>query len=284
VTRALTPNEVLLLNRSSAFDVGHTLVHLAIRFHREELLPRLLAQISSSDPSGIKCVPSYIAPDLAADIRRHFTATLRIRKAPFNCHYVNEHATFSLPAEIEELPVTVQEQLYDELLDKDAQQQLENPPPALNWSMEVISRLGSRLMVLWNRSAGDCLLDSCMQATWGVFDKDNLLRRALSDSLHQCGNVFYPRWKEYEMIQAALLHFTLEEAQWEEDWATLLSLASQPGASLEQLHIFVLAHIFRRPIIIYGVKNVKSFRGEDIGFARFEGEFFALFVETVEYF
>lgn len=126
-------------------------------------------------------------------------------------------------------------------------------------------------MVLWNRSAGDCLLDSCMQASWGVFDRDNILRRALSDSMHQCGNLFYPRWKEYEMLQAALLHFTLEETQWEEDWATLLTLASQPGASLEQLHIFVLAHIFRRPIIVYGVKYVKSFRGEDIGYARFEG-------------
>jgi ubiquitin thioesterase ZRANB1 len=111
-----------------------------------------------------------------------------------------------------------------------------------------------------------------MQASWGVFDRDNILRRALSDSLHQCGNLFYPRWKEYEMLQAALLHFALEEAQWEDDWSTLLSLASQPGASLEQLHIFVLAHIFRRPIIVYGVKYVKSFRGEDIGYARFEGE------------
>lgn len=29
--RQLTHSEVLLLNRSSAFDVGHTLVHLAIR-------------------------------------------------------------------------------------------------------------------------------------------------------------------------------------------------------------------------------------------------------------
>lgn len=84
---------------------------------------------------------------------------------------------------------------------------------------------------------------------------------------------FYTRWKEYEMIQAALLHFTLEETQWEEDWATLLSLASQPGSSLEQLHIFALAHILRRPIVVYGVKYVKSFRGEDIGYARFEGEF-----------
>lgn len=84
---------------------------------------------------------------------------------------------------------------------------------------------------------------------------------------------FYPRWKEYEMTQAALLHFTLEETQWDEDWSTLLSLASQPGSSLEQLHIFALAHILRRPIVVYGVKYVKSFRGEDIGYARFEGNF-----------
>lgn len=73
------------------------------------------------------------------------------------------------------------------------------------------------------------------------------------------------------MAQAALLHFTLEETQWEEDWSQLLSLASQPGSSLEQLHIFALAHILRRPIVVYGVKYVKSFRGEDIGYARFEG-------------
>jgi len=81
------------------------------------------------------------------------------------------------------------------------------------------------------------------------------------------------------MLQAALLHFTLEETQWEEDWGTLLTLASQPGASLQQLHIFVLAHIFRRPIIVYGVKYVKSFRGEDIGYARFEGLYLPLLWE-----
>lgn len=31
-TRALTANECLLLNRNSAFDTGHTLIHLAIRY------------------------------------------------------------------------------------------------------------------------------------------------------------------------------------------------------------------------------------------------------------
>lgn len=187
--RALTHSEVNLLNHNNiAFDVGHTLIHLAIRFHRDEMLPMLLVQISGSGP-GIKRVPSYVAPDLASDIRRHFAHSLRIRKASFSCQYVTEHATFSLPADIEELPLALQEQLYEELLDRDAQKQLEMPPPALNWSLEITERLGSRLMVLWNRSAGDCLLDSAMQATWGVFDRDNTLRRALADSLHQCGHL-----------------------------------------------------------------------------------------------
>ncbi|XP_015038759.2 ubiquitin thioesterase trabid [Drosophila pseudoobscura] len=274
--RSLTSNEIAALNRNSAFDVGHTLIHLAIRFHREEMLPMLLAQISGSGP-GIKRVPSYVAPDLAADIRRHFANTLRLRKSGLPCHYVQKHATFALPAEIEELPIPIQEQLYDELLDRDAQKQLETPPPALNWSLEITARLSSRMFVLWNRSAGDCLLDSAMQATWGVFDRDNILRRTLADTLHQCGHVFFTRWKEYEMLQASMLHFTLEESQWEDDWSTLLSLASQPGSSLEQLHIFALAHILRRPIIVYGVKYVKSFRGEDIGYARFEGVYLPLF-------
>lgn len=47
----------------------------------------------------------------------------------------------------------------------------------------------------------------------------------------------------------------------------------QPGSSLEQTHIFVLAHILRRPIIVYGVKYYKSFRGETLGYTRFQGKF-----------
>ncbi|XP_022918040.1 ubiquitin thioesterase trabid [Onthophagus taurus] len=273
--RTLTASEVAILNRSSAFDVGHTLVHLAIRFQREDMLAILLSQIEGSG-SGVKRVPSYVAPDLAADIRRHVTSTIRQRKGSFACNFVTELTTFSLPAEIELLPTPVQEQLFTELLDKDAQEQLESEPAVINWSLELTVRLGSRLYALWNRSAGDCLLDSVMQATWGVFDRDNTLRRALAESLSQGGHMFYPRWKEYEASQASFLQYSLEEGQWEEDWTSLLSLASQPGTSLEQLHVFALAHILRRPIIVYGVKYVKSFRGEALGYARFEGVYLPL--------
>ncbi|CAH2005090.1 unnamed protein product [Acanthoscelides obtectus] len=276
--RTLTSSEVAILNRNSAFDVGHTLVHLAIRFQREDLLAVLLSQIEGSG-SGVKRVPSYVAPDIAADIRRHFASTIRLRKGNFPCNFVTEFPTFSLPADVDELPSTVQDQLFSELLDKDAQAELESDPAVINWSLDVTLRLGSRLYALWNRSAGDCLLDSVMQATWGVFDRDNTLRRALAESLAEGGHVFYPRWKEYEQCHASFLQYSLDETQWEDDWNGLISLAGQPGTSLEQLHVFALAHILRRPIIVYGVKYVKSFRGEAIGYARYEGVYLPLLWE-----
>jgi ubiquitin thioesterase ZRANB1 len=148
----------------------------------------LLSQIEGSG-SGVKRVPSYVAPDLAADIRRHFASTLRQRKGNFPCSFVTELQTFALPAEVDELPGPVQEQLFTELLDKDVQEQLESDPAVINWSLELTVRLGSKLYALWNRSAGDCLLDSVMQATWGVFDRENTLRRALAESLSQGGHV-----------------------------------------------------------------------------------------------
>ena len=106
--------------------------------------------------------------------------------------------------EIEDLPPGTQEQLYNELMDRDVQKELEEDVEgrsnfssresndqslnsAINWSVEIRGRLGSRLYALWNRSAGDCLLDSVLQATWGVFDRDNTLRRAMAESLHEAG-------------------------------------------------------------------------------------------------
>lgn len=46
IARQLTADEVQLLNRSSAFDVGFTLVHLAIRFQRQDMLAILLTEVT----------------------------------------------------------------------------------------------------------------------------------------------------------------------------------------------------------------------------------------------
>lgn len=92
-----------LLNRTNVYEAGHTLVHLAIRFHREDMLARLLSHFeadslpATNGGRGVKYVPSYVAPDLASAIRRHVSQALRQRKGPFPCFYLAEWATYSLP-------------------------------------------------------------------------------------------------------------------------------------------------------------------------------------------
>lgn len=82
---------------------------------------------------------------------------------------------------------------------------------------------------------------------------------------------FYKRWKEEEQRQAHLQGFSIGEDQLQQDWAAVLALADQKRKSLEQIHVFALAHILRRPIVVYGVKVVKNYRGENLGFVNFEG-------------
>ena len=110
-------------------------------------------------------------------------------------------------------------------------------------------------------------------------------------SIHPCSYSFsyplfrfYIKWKEAELQQSHAQGFSLDEDQLKADWSSILSLADQKGKSLEQAHIFVLSHILRRPIIVYGVKIVKNFRGEKLGLVNFEGEFKFILVMSVKYY
>ncbi|RTG91303.1 uncharacterized protein DC041_0011135 [Schistosoma bovis] len=105
--------------------------------------------------------------------------------------------------------------------------ELEDEAKAINWWFIPGQKQSSRLFALWNRTAGDCLLDSVLQACWGVFDRENCLRRTLADSLQNCEANFYPRWRDYEALQAAC-HYILDEDQCRRDWENVLTAACQP--------------------------------------------------------
>ena len=105
------------------------------------------------------------------------------------CYYVNESHTFTLPNEIEDFSLRVQHILFDELLDREVQQELEIENRIINWNVDLCKRLNSKLYPLWNRHSGDCLLDSVFQACYGVFDTNNILRRIMAESLEQYSNL-----------------------------------------------------------------------------------------------
>ena len=194
-------------------------LNLFTRFQHQETLAMLLSHLDcSNSASVVKRVPSYVAPDLDQDIRNYVMGTIRYGKGNFRCNFSSEIATFTLPAGtcnihiiqrqydyvwtsnpthshcllifegIHELAPDTRETLYDEILDHDVQKELESGQ-FINWSPEVTVQLKSRLYALWNRSAGDCLLDSVLQATWGIFDKDNRLRQSLANSLRESASL-----------------------------------------------------------------------------------------------
>eukprot|EP00794_Sanderia_malayensis_P005119 gene5119-5768_t len=275
-TRKLTREDLLVLNEPEHFEVGHTLVHLAICFQREDILRILLRPEVPS--RALKRLPSHICPELAAAIRKQVAYSLRQKKGGFQCLFFTDKLTFYLPGEIHNFDLRIQQQIFGEMLDFDVQNVLEEEF-LINWSSELIGHCSSRIYPLWNRAAGDCLLDSVLQATWGVLDRENILRRAMFESLNEGQKRFFPRWKEAEQIQASEMNYSLDDNQWKQDWINTVSLAATAGTSLEQTHVFVLAHILRRPIIVYAVKYVKSRKGETIDYARFEGVYLPLLWE-----
>ncbi len=96
-SRQLTAEEACV--RPSAFEAGYTLVHLAIRFQREDMLPLLLTVPQGSELQGArKRMPPQVAPDMATEILREISLGLRQRKGDFPCYFVKDAPTFVLPA------------------------------------------------------------------------------------------------------------------------------------------------------------------------------------------
>lgn len=82
------------------------------------MLAILLTEVSQQ---AAKCIPAMVCPELTEQIRREVAASLHQRKGDFTCYILTDLVTFTLPADIEDLPPTVQEKLFDEVLDKDVQ-------------------------------------------------------------------------------------------------------------------------------------------------------------------
>ncbi|CAH8849681.1 unnamed protein product [Trichobilharzia szidati] len=261
-------------NRKLSNSLTGNQIHPALQL----LFNRTPGGMNKTQVSRSKWMPCQASPHIAGELRDLLAKTVKHRKGDFPCAYFSEWGTFALPHSITKFPAPVKQLLLSELCDMQAQSELEDDAKAINWWFIPGQKQSNRLFALWNRTAGDCLLDSVLQACWGVFDRENCLRRALAESLQNCEANFYPRWRDYEALQAAC-HYILDEDQCQRDWENVLAAACQPREALEQIHIFALSHVLRRPIIVYGVKYIKNYRGEPIGIANFQGIYLPLLWE-----
>ncbi|XP_038623944.1 tumor necrosis factor alpha-induced protein 3 isoform X1 [Tachyglossus aculeatus] len=150
------------------------------------------------------------------------------------------------------------------LVDRGLQASLEDKKK-LNWCREV-----RRLVALKTNGDGNCLMHAASQYMWGVQDTDLVLRKTLFGTLKETDTRnFKFRWqnesiKSQEFVETGLRYDT---RNWDEEWENLVQMASADTSvsrsalqynSLEEIHIFVLANILRRPIIIISDKMLRS--------------------------
>ncbi|XP_033633948.1 OTU domain-containing protein 7A-like isoform X2 [Asterias rubens] len=181
----------------------------------------------------------------------------------------------------------------------------------LNWWADC--KACSRLWPMATTGDGNCLLHAASLGMWGFHDRQLTLRKALylfltenphSQQMEKLKRRW--RWQQTEVNKKSGLVYS--EAEWEEEWKALLRLASaEPRTplsggtrsslptlseekpptptdlgeeltyeSLEEFHVFVLAHILRRPIIIVSDTMLRDADGEAFAPISFGGIYLPL--------
>ncbi|XP_076076930.1 uncharacterized protein LOC143047640 [Mytilus galloprovincialis] len=159
------------------------------------------------------------------------------------------------------------------ILDTDIRQELQDNK-VINWC-----RSAKTLYPLKTKGDGNCLLHAVSMCLWGLEDDNLLLRRLLYVSLVQDSSTqknFQRRWllRQRRMNQERPFGFNaqLDKNEWEREWETITNAAIDqqnreaflPYDTLEAVHLYVLANILRRPIIVLASKNVRSVYGNSV--------------------
>jgi len=125
---------------------------------------------------------------------------------------------------------------------------------------------------------GNCCLHAISLALWGIQDRVGTLRKALQGMMTSKERFFHKRWLEQEKAwdaedakiigdQSAI---DRPEEEWKKEWEDLKDRCGRNGAFLTQIHLFVLVHVIRRPIIVF------SHTEQDDSLCRFRGIYLPL--------
>ncbi|CAD5206302.1 unnamed protein product [Bursaphelenchus okinawaensis] len=161
----------------------------------------------------------------------------------------------------------------------------------LNWWCS--QNASQRLWPLVTTGDGNCLLHAASLGIWGIHDRQLNLRQALYDVLTQDNrrNSFYRRWRWLESKSNLQSELVLTEDEWEKEWKSVIDLASatprpntegNPGCneqvyeSLECIHVYALAQVLRRPIIVVADTVLRNANGEELAPIPFGGVYLPL--------
>ncbi|XP_022081813.1 tumor necrosis factor alpha-induced protein 3-like [Acanthaster planci] len=222
-------------------------------------------------------------PNKIADAKPNITSRLRCRvREEIEQHrhddvlprFFLHMATFTslLPPHWESFPPELKMFLEKEMFDPVLLYILEREG-LMNWCPSV-----RKVYPLITPGDGNCLLHAVSLAMWGIEDDELVLRTALFRLLRDDKNERNRlRWQRERMrVDSAipgsgLVYNTIE---WESEWDMIKTMASPerrlttaqglPYESLEQFHIFMLANMLRRPIIVVAQDMMRSQLGHSL--------------------
>lgn len=156
--------------------------------------------------------------------------------------------------------------ISDELFDKYTLTELEKCG-ALNWCPGVAA-----MMPLHTSGDGNCLMHAASLFMWGYHDRRLELRRAVYDALVKgVRGQICERWRKFREHHnkncSNSMQVSFDSTTWDAEWMQVVDVAcprsfDQRFESLEELHIFVLANVLRRPIVVLSQHTLYSVTGE----------------------
>ncbi|KAJ8372480.1 hypothetical protein AAFF_G00289250 [Aldrovandia affinis] len=178
----------------------------------------------------------------------------------------------------------------------------------LNWWTRVGASCQS-LLPLATSGDGNCLLHAASLGMWGFHDRDLMLRKSLYALMDRGGerDALQRRWRWQQTQQNKESGLVYTEDEWQKEWNELLKLASSEPRihysttnnsssncngtdsseepvyeSLEELHVFVLAHVLRRPIVVVADTMLRDSGGEAFAPIPFGGIYLPLEVPAIK--
>ncbi|XP_025941558.1 OTU domain-containing protein 7B isoform X1 [Apteryx mantelli] len=155
----------------------------------------------------------------------------------------------------------------------------------LNW-WAAVDPSCQRLLPLATTGDGNCLLHAASLGMWGFHDRDLMLRKSLYTLMDKGAEreALKRRWRWQQTQQNKESGLVYTEEEWQKEWNELIKLASsEPRVhygtnggscggvesseepvyeSLEEFHVFVLAHVLKRPIVVVADTMLRDSGGE----------------------
>ncbi len=127
------------------------------------------------------------------------------------------------------------------------------------------------LLPLRTDGDGDCCLHAVSLSMFGSHDRHRIFRKLLSTLLSsgEVSEILLEAWKQ-DLIESdlQLLNFGIEmkrtRSAVSREWSSVLEQAAKDREWLGSFHILALAHVIRRPIIVYSDEYIRDHNGSPL--------------------